>query len=88
MCWHRALFAPRLEEDTDMGRHAARSPVVRSAVAAVIALRLGVATAGCGDDALDLPAVEDELGRDLDDADLTEHGEAPYIVAEQVETES
>lgn len=35
--------------------------------------------------ALDLPAVEDELGRDLDDADLTGHGEAPYLVAEAVE---
>lgn len=35
--------------------------------------------------AFDLPVVEDELGRDLDDEDLAGHEEAPYIVAEEVE---
>lgn len=35
----------------------------------------------------DLPAVEDDIGRDLDDAQFEEWDQGPYVAADQVETD-
>lgn len=47
---------------------------------------LAVAVTGTVQEAFDLPAVEDELGVDLDDDLYTSWEEEPYLVAESVDT--